>query len=267
MDRVVDVVADVDQVEDLRTSLVTYPKIGRRCPGKAFDVVNLGTGERFPAACGVYRCSRCGPIKAYGYGQLAAASRPERFVTLTLAGDRWPDVRAHMRVFVEAVRRLHYEWQAFWAVEENPLHTGHHIHALQHGGYVPQAVLQDCWGAIVHIEAISAVLEQQGQVSRYVIKGTGAANYVTKGSSSDLGAHLARNGGRTAHWSRGYMRLANDDPVAAYALRAALGRSPTPGPWLMVGQDQTAEECDRLLSAHREFSERLARPRIAAAEG
>jgi hypothetical protein len=230
-------------------------------------VVNLRTRERFPAACGVYRCPRCGPVKASAYGQLAAASRPERFVTLTLAGDRWSDVRAHMIDFVRQVRRLHFEWEAFWAVEENPLHTGHHVHALQHGGYVPQAVLQECWGAIVHIEAISAHVEDHGGAARYVIKGTTSANYVVKGTTADLGAHLALNGGRTAHWSRRYMRLMNDDPVAAYALRAALGRAPTEGPWLVVGAGDDAAEVDRLLTAHDDFSERLARPRVAEAEG
>jgi hypothetical protein len=232
-----------------------------------FDVLNLGTGERFPGACKVYRCPRCGPVKARAYGQLAAASRPERFVTLTRAGETWPDVRRHMQLFVEAVRRLEYDWQAFWAVEENPLHTGHHVHALQHGDYIPQAVLQEAWGAIVHIERIEAVLEQQGRTALYVIKGTGAANYVTKGTTGDLVAHLGRNGGRTAHWSRRYMRLANNDPVAAFALRIALGRSAGPGPWLRVGPSESAEEMGRLVDAHKSFAVRLSRPRVAAAEG
>jgi hypothetical protein len=256
MDRVSDGGA-VDQVEDLRTSLVLKPKIATRCPRKRFDVVNLRTAERFPASCGVYRCPRCGPVKARAYGQLAAASRPERFVTMTLAGDEWQTCRAHMVDFVRQLRRLHYDWQAFWAVEENPLHTGHHVHALQHGGYVPQAVLQDCWGAIVHIEAISAHVEDRGGAARYVIKGTTSANYVVKGTTSDLGAHLALNGGRTAHWSRRYMRLANDDPVAAYALRAALGRAPMEGPWLVVGQRESEEEVTRQLVAMRALGERI----------
>lgn len=211
-------------------------------------MVNLRTAERFPASCGVYGCPHCGPVKAYGYGQLAAASRPERFVTLTQAGDDVQVTRRHMRHFVEAIRRLGYDWQAFWAIEENPLHTGYHIHALQHGDYIPQALLQKCWGAIVHIEFIEARVDSAGHTARYVIKGTASANYVVKGTTDDLAGHLVLNGGRTAHWSRGYMRLANDDPVAAYALRVALGRSAIAGPWVTVPMDAvvTGEHVRRL---------------------
>jgi hypothetical protein len=205
----------------------------------------------------VYRCPHCGPVKARAYGQLAAASRPERFVTLTLAGDDWQGCRGQMFDFVRRLRRLEYDWQAFWAVEENPLHTGHHVHALQHGDYIPQAVLQDAWGAIVHIEAIRADVEDRGGAARYVIKGTTSANYVVKGTTSDLGAHLALNGGRTAHWSRRYMRLANDDPVAAFALRAALGRAPMAGPWFMVGQSESDEEVARQVAAMKNLEQRL----------
>jgi hypothetical protein len=111
------------------------------------------------------------------------------------------------------------------------------------------------------------VKEQQGATALYVIKGTGAANYVTKGTTDDLSTHLALNGGRTAHWSRRYMRLANDDPVAAYALRIALGKSAGAGPWLRVSSTTSDDESARLLTAHQEFSRRLARPRVAPPEG
>lgn len=227
----------------------------QRCPRVGFDVVNLTTRERFPGTCKVYRCPWCGPAKARAYGQMAAASRPERFVTLTLAGDSWQDCRAHMHDFIQRVRRHQYDWQAFWAVEPNPRGTGHHVHALQHGDYIPQHELQDAWRAIVHIEAINAHVETVGRTARYVIKGTTAANYVTKGTTTDLADHVALNGGRTAHWSRRYMRLANDDPVAAYALRAALGRAPQLGPWLRVGRleddVQVADQLERIADLAR----------------
>jgi hypothetical protein len=267
MDRVADA-GRLEEVEDRPpSSLVLKEKIATKCPRVGFAVLNLGTGERFPGACKVYRCPRCGPVKASAYGQLAAASRPERFVTLTLAGDTWAEVRAHNQEFVRRLRRLEYDWQAFWAVEENPLLTGHHVHALQHGDYIPQAVLQDAWGAIVHIEAVSAHVEGAGQAARYVIKGTGAANYVTKGTTSDLGRHLALNGGRTAHWSRRYMRLESGDPVAAFALMTAMGRSAGPGPWLVVGPQESDQEMARLVTAHNSMTDRLRRPRIAEAGG
>jgi hypothetical protein len=202
-----------------------------RCPERAgMDVFHVPTGQRFPAACNTYRCARCGPMKAYGYGQLAAASRPERMLTFTALSGEWQQNRERVKTLVHSLRRLGYRVQLFWAVEENPKGTGWHVHAVQHGDYVPWKVLLRLWDARVKIERIRVTVE----ASRYVIKGAAAANYVTKGTTTDLDAHRARNGGRAAHWSRGFMRLENGEPQTATALRAALGLSSLSGEWLMV---------------------------------
>lgn len=77
-----------------------------------------------------------------------------------------------------------------------------HIHALQHGDYVPQRVLQDAWGRIVHIRAIRGA----SQAANYAMKeARSVAGYAMKGSHSDLLAHLDRNGGRGCHLSRKYL--------------------------------------------------------------
>jgi hypothetical protein len=202
-----------------------------RCPERAgLDVYHVPSGRRFPAACSTYACARCGPMKAYGYGQLAAASRPERMLTFTALSGDWQENRERVKTLVHSLRRLGYRVQLFWAVEENPKGTGWHVHAVQHGDFVPWEVLLRLWDARVSIERIRVEVE----ASRYVIKGAAAANYVTKGTTSDLAKHRAMNGGRAAHWSRGFMRLENGEPQTATALRAALGLSSLAGEWLLV---------------------------------
>jgi hypothetical protein len=203
--------------------------------------------ERFPASCNTYGCRWCGPVKANAYGQLAAASRPERFLTLTGASADWQENRQRVMNLLRLVRDRGRVFEMFWAVEENPRGTGQHLHGVEHGDYVPQSLLQKLWGAIVHIERIRVEVE----ASRYVIKGAAASNYVTKGTTADLDAHRARNGGRAAHWTRRYMRLDNGEPQTATALRAALGRSSLSGPWLMVPAHTAVsrEDVRRLLTA------------------
>lgn len=211
------------------------------------DVLHVATGQRFPGACNTYACPRCGPMKAYGYGQLAAASRPERFVTLTgLSGD-WQQDRERVKNFCHALRKRGYRWLMFWAVEENPKGTGYHGHCVQHGDFVPWKVLLRLWDSRLQVERIHVDVE----ATKYVIKGAAASNYVTKGTTSDLDKHRSMNGGRSAHWSRGYMRLDNGEPQTATALRSALGMSSLPGPWLLVPAHTSVSRDDvrRLLTA------------------
>ncbi len=187
-------------------------------------------------------CDYCGPRKAWGYGQLAAASRPERFVTLTLASEHWDVNRARVNNLVHELRRRGYHCQIYWAIEPNPRGTGNHIHALQHGDYVPQALLQSLWGAIVHIEAVTTeVGASAGGVAMYVVKGAVVAGYVTKGEGSDLPRHLHLNGNRSAHWSRGFMRTSDDDAVAAWALRMLLHKRAGDRRWVVAGQGESVE--------------------------
>ncbi len=211
------------------------------------DVLHVATMARFPASCDAYSCPRCGPMKARAYGQLAAASRPERFLTLTGASADFQENRQRVMNLLRLVRDRGREFEMFWAVEENPRGTGDHLHGVEHGDYVGQSVLQKLWGAIVHVERIRVEVE----ASRYVIKGAAASNYVTKGTTADLEAHRARNGGRAAHWTRRYMRLDNGEPQTATALRAAFGRSSLVGPWLMVPAHTSVSRDDvrRLMAA------------------
>jgi hypothetical protein len=255
------IAAEIGRVDDERvaadttSSLVIYGAYrgAEKCPNRGAVVLDLVTGKRFPAGCKVYGCPTCGPRKAWAVGQLGAASRPERLVTLTQAPRDWSRCRDAMNNLSHALRRRGYRTLFFWAIEPNPRRTGYHIHALQHGAYVPQALLQKLWGAIAHVEAVKTETEQQGRVAFYVVKGAAASHYVTKGTVDDLTRHLAMNGQRTAHWSRGYMRLDNDEPATARALRLAMRKGSTDGRYVLVGAGETDDE----IIHRRAFAEHM----------
>lgn len=90
------------------------------------------------------------------------------------------------------------EW--IWTTERGAKTGMVHVHAIQTGDYIPQKVLQRLWGGrIVDIRAA-----HRGAAG-YISKSAAAvAQYVTKGSTGDLEAALAANGGRLHHWSRGW---------------------------------------------------------------
>jgi hypothetical protein len=244
---------------DTTSSLVTYKRIGARCPRVGFDVVDLVSGQRFPGGCHTYECGFCGPRVAWGWGQLAAASRPERLLTLTQAPGDWSTCREAVKNLMHALRRRGLRCWLFWAVEPNPRRTGNHIHALQHGDYIPQALLQRLWGHVVHIEAVKTEQEQQGRTAFYVIKGAASAHYVTKGTAADLPRHLERNGWRAAHVSRGYLRLDNGDPATARALRLATRRGAAVGQFALTTPKESTEDALRRIQRARDERERYLR--------
>lgn len=225
---------------DTTSSLVLKEKNVARCPQVGFDLVALDDGDRVPGSCKTYGCEVCGPRKAFGWQQLLAASRPERFVTLTLAPLAFAECRNAVNRLHHELRRRGYRWQLSWAIEPNPRKTGNHIHGVQHGDYVPQALLQKLWGHIVHVEAITVEQQGEGRAAMYVVKGAGVANYMTKGTLEDLPRHLELNGGwRVEHHTRGYLRLDSGDPATARALHLALHGGPHEGRYVMAGQKES----------------------------
>lgn len=93
-----------------------------------------------------------------------------------------------------------------WTVERNPKGTGFHIHALQKGDYIPQPLLQDRWGHVVHIQKIrtdpqkvaSYATKEALRVAGYTVKGS-------TGSPASIATHLRLNGGRIVHVGKGYL--------------------------------------------------------------
>ncbi len=205
-----------------------------RCERVNFDLLNLDTGLRVSGRCDVYRCGYCGPRKTLRYQQAAASVNPARRVGLSLVPERFTHARKQLNDLAIRLRKKGYEWEWFWAIERNPEGTGYHLGAVQKGSYVPQRELERMWGG--RIPYIDAVKDGRGGgATAYVTKG--ATHYVTKGG---LGGpegyyeHLRLNGGRGAHWSRGYFGQPVTDVV--HAMRVEQFGEPE-GQWVKVVRD------------------------------
>lgn len=172
---------------------------------------------RFPASCDAYACTVCGPRKAqqaaavmtWALRQVEAPSRA-RFVTLTLASQQWPALRQKVRNARRYLLAEGYDWEWAWAREAGAQTGMLHLHGVQHGRHkVPQRRLQDLWGARVDIRAVQGLRDRQGVASYTVKDALRVAGYVSKGAAAGDGpalmTHLGLNGGRPAHWSRGFL--------------------------------------------------------------
>jgi hypothetical protein len=204
------------------------------CPKKPYWVTPLERPDlRFPASCDAYACALCGPRKAqqaaavmtWALRQVEAPSRA-RFFTLTLATQDWKPLKQKVHDSHRILRREGYDWETAWAREAGELNGMLHIHGVQHGRHkVPQARLQDLWGARVDIRAVKGLRDAHGAASYTVKDALRVAGYVSKGatagSAEALAHHLSLNGGRPAHWSRGFLH-GKTKREALSALRAEL---------------------------------------------
>lgn len=199
------------------SSLVPYREsVGEICPTKPLLVVcDQSPDLRFPASCDRYGCTVCGPRKARQKAALMtwAARHADRcrLVTLTQLPTTdhgaldWQRARAQVRHWMFRVRREYPGWEMGWAIERNPRGTGFHAHGVQHGPFVPQAVLQERWGGrIVDIRAL-----RRPAAGVYAVKeAVRVAGYTVKGGTENfdgLQEHLAINGHRAAHFTRGFL--------------------------------------------------------------
>jgi hypothetical protein len=157
---------------------------------------------RFPGTCKTWRCEYCGPRKARQKAAILAWAKPERFITLTQAPKDWGALRQKVRVLKRDLQVGGRRFEMAWTVEEGKDTGMRHVHALQHGDYVPQAELQQRWGRIADIRAIRGVREATAYAMKEAVQVSG---YAMKGAA-DLDAHLDLNGGRGCHVSRGYLR-------------------------------------------------------------
>ena len=162
-------------------------------------------------------------------------SEPKRAILLTQVGNDWQTVRQRMfhlrHELVSAVGP--FEWT--WHVEPNPLGTGHHAHAWQHGSFVPQALLSakaDRVG-MGGFARVNAIRSQVG-AGQYGLKGI---SYGLKGAEADdegMG-YLVDNGWRLTHQSRGYYRVDGERASVKNAERSAVGGlSAAPGRWVLI---------------------------------
>lgn len=187
---------------------------------------SLASGVVVPALCGRLRCDVCRPRCAWRMALALGTVRIERRVRLSLVGDEWQTVRGRVRRLGASLRReTGQSWEWWWVCERNPRGTGHHVHALVRGDFVSQRRLQAlCRTEGLGYPWIGAWSADRSGPATYELKGL-AGLYEVKGASGDQA--LTLNGGRLAHWSRGWWGQPYRD-----VLRQSVGGGKDPGPWV-----------------------------------
>lgn len=111
-------------------------------------------------------------------------------------------MRQKVRKLALAIRAEGYRTEWAWTVERGSKTGMIHVHALQHGDFIPQRTLQRLWGRRVDIRAIEA---RDGAALYALKEAQRVAGYAVKGANGTLTEHLALNGGRAYHMSRRYL--------------------------------------------------------------
>lgn len=174
------------------------------CRLAGYVVIDRLSGEIWPADCDSGRCQRCGIERARVRARLVTerckSVEHPRFITLTQAPEDWQQRRAQVRDLARRLRSIGIRTEWIWVTERGHKTGMVHVHAVQHGDYVPQRQLEELWGGRrVDIRAAAA---RHGE---YISKSAArVASYVSKSGAEDLDAALDLNGGRLHHWSRGF---------------------------------------------------------------
>lgn len=177
------------------------------CRVASYVVVDRLTGEFWPADCDTGTCPTCGINRARVRARLVTERCRQvehpRFVTLTNAPEDWQQRRGQVRDLARRLRAHGYRCEWIWVTERGGKSGMVHVHAIQHGDYVPQAELAELWGGR-RVDIRSA----QPRHGEYISKSAGrVAGYVGKSASVDLEAALSLNGGRLHHWSRQFFGM------------------------------------------------------------
>ena len=132
--------------------------------------------------------------------------KPDRFIVATWPQEEWADLpferkRRKVNRFRQTLSEMFGAVEFGWTIEEGHKNGSPHVNILERGpAKLPQAVLQERWGGIVHVKRI-----RSAGASKYAMKeAMRVTGYAVKESGTNLDEHLALNGGRLAHWSRGY---------------------------------------------------------------
>lgn len=194
------------------SSLVSSSKTGERalarCPRRGSTLLfDVNDPTRWiEAGCDAYMCPWCGPRKArqfsYGVTWVTTQVKRPRFMTLTQVTDGWQPAREEVKDMARRLRKAGYRTEWAWTLEVGSKTGMRHLHAVQHGDYVPQRELQDLWGRRVDVRTAEP---QKAAVAGYIAKGAGpVVKYLTKSAQDDYAAWLELNGGRPFHSSRGF---------------------------------------------------------------
>jgi hypothetical protein len=134
-------------MSDYTTSL-SRPATFPACPdewAKLHVFINKNTGQVKPASCKRWSCLSCAKANYCRVDYLAAAGNPERFITLTRAGNTPQEISHNLKHLVQGIRRkgLLFEYFACIELHKNGLP---HIHLFQRGDFISQAELSTMWG-------------------------------------------------------------------------------------------------------------------------
>lgn len=185
-------------------------------------LLNHCTGERVPTRCRANRCAFCLPRNATRRSLAIALADPSLFLTLTLVGDEFPQIRARWNRVRYEVARAGYPFDAVWHVERFKRLDSHHIHAWLHGqDRIPFQLLQRTavrygMGQVLWIKRWETRAESVGYGLKGIAYGMKAA---------DTEAYMVANGGRISHATRGYWRCGGQRVAGVRAAeRAAIAR-------------------------------------------
>ena len=175
------------------------------CPLEGAVAVDRTTGEiAWRPTCKSARCRRCSrqvSAQTFALARRATESIEHvRFITLTLAPEGWQATRKAQIDWRQRLRRAGYEMHTLSVVERAETDFAmKHVHVIQWGDYIPKDVLTDSW------PHGSTYIAGAGRATDYLAKGV--LRYVAKGLDGDgesIEDHMNLNGGRAAHWSRGF---------------------------------------------------------------
>ena len=246
---------------DLYRESLPHPERAR-CPRKlGFVLVHTVSGEVVPARCKTNSCGYCGPVNARLVAGAIALARPERFVTFTLVGSSWQEVRGRMFRLRYWLRSSGLDVSWCWHVEPNPEGTGHHVHAYQRGGFLPQRELSRGarrvgMGSVVWVERLS---EPDPVKLGYGLKLAGI-EYGLKLAEAEasLASYLGCNGRRLVHTSRGFFEVEGRKVGQREAMQAwarLVGRrdglGDPEGTWQLVKVEQLESALMRLAAGRQ----------------
>lgn len=174
------------------------------CPladARSFDRT---TGEIvWRPTCKNARCRRCSrQVSAQTFALARKALEPlehVRFITLTQAPEGWDETRQAIKSWLLHLRREGLQMNALKVAERGSETGMKHLHVVQWGDYIPKNLLDESWAyGSTNIQAARAATDYLSKgVLKYVAKGI-------DGGDESIEDHMNLNGGRAAHWTRGF---------------------------------------------------------------
>lgn len=105
---------------------------------------NPKTNKSIPARCKRWSCFACAKINYYKVDYLATRGNPQRFITLTRAGQTSQEINYNLKKLIQGLRRLGLKFEYF-GVNELHFNLQAHLHLMQRGDFILQAELSAMW--------------------------------------------------------------------------------------------------------------------------